>query len=251
MNNSPLYLSVILQTGALSLAIVFDSYYFLIALAVFIVSDIMIYLVTPKETPHFTVFLISYPTLSFLLVTLCVLLFVEHAFVRMSLIVIHALLQAHYLFHLSRFLSGVDELSRVLAHRSSSVLLLAQYYFFAASLFALHYYLDAPFWITFPLFFTVTALNISHAFWSQRIQFNAFSGVLLVTLVMACELFLVIRWLPDAYEVQAFLLTAGYYILMLLIKTEGRESLSSRRLYGTITFVVFLVLLLLYTTEWR
>jgi hypothetical protein len=245
-----IFLIPLLQAALLWFGIFFDMYFFYFIVGAFLMSDVLLYLFIPKKMEKIKVFVISFPPLALLLAVGATLFFLEGNTSRLSVIVIHTVLQLLYGARMVRYIykEGYPE---VFFTETVSTILLASYFFFSFSFYAIIYFLEIPIWYLLGPFLLLTFLFFVLHIWMRGYAIRDHILALAAYSVLIMEALLVIRWLPSFYHVNAMLITALYFTIVSIGCGSLKKEVSRVQKILTVILVSVVVVLVMVTTQWR
>ncbi len=163
------------------------------------------------------------------LVTVFLLLFVEHVF---NFIHLPSKYQPFTLEYLSQLLHVLSV-------------------FFLATLgFGLRLFLHAPLWLLCLAFFLVLTFIMYGTLFASKVDALKARPYALATALLITELFAVISFLPTGFYTNAAFLALGVYVLLGLSRADALHKLSREVLRRYLTIFVFLGAVIALTSQW-
>lgn len=123
-------------------------------------------------------------------------------------------------------------------------------YFLFAGCFGGLMLLQLNIWIVLPALIVPAAFSAYHFFWINKISFEKSRLAVLVVVLALAELFYAVSCLPTSYFVNAFILTASYYLMLGTGRLYFMNALTRKKLaaYFLVAGIAFVAVLL--TAQW-
>ena len=163
------------------------------------------------------------------LVTLLLLLFVEHVFSFIHLPVKYQPFTLEYL---------------------SQVLHVLTVFFLATLGFGMRLFLQAPLWLLSLAFFLVLSFIMFGTLWAGKVDPVKARPYALAAAVLITELFAAISFLPTGFYTNAAFLALAVYVLLGLSRADALHKLSQEVLRRYLTLFVILTAIIALTSQW-
>ncbi|MDO8489819.1 MAG: hypothetical protein Q7S47_00210 [bacterium] len=241
----------LLQAVCILFGMQFEQWYALSAIAAFIITDIFLAFFFVPETKKMHVFTYSYLPLVGVLGTFGLVFLVESDFVKSATIITSAFVQFLYFLNLYYALFRPKwHQQRALFH-AVRVMAYAVVYCMSAIVYGFSYYLNTPYWQTFPPFFIVMMLLVCQILLLNDKKIKKHIFFLGAFAAVISEVFFVISTLPSTYYVSAALFTALIMAGLQLAASSLRKEQTHMETVSTVLITACVVVLIVVTASWR
>lgn len=241
----------LLNTGFLSAALYFESYFFHFVILGLIVSDVLLSVWVSDHTGVKKLVKIAALPLFGYLITAGALFFSNTLVLSISLIATLCCINIWYFFNQCR--SKETEAPAATGMAYSLYIFYSIHFFFSLSVlfFALLYFLDVPFWHIIIVFLLFSFIPLWYLFNSLYIDRAAQMLIGSVTAVLLTEILYAISWLPLTYVASAGVSSVLFIYFVDTLVCSIRNEFPRKRMIFTLVMCVCMIALLSFFVRWR
>ncbi|MEK7102846.1 MAG: hypothetical protein AAB870_00695 [Patescibacteria group bacterium] len=238
-------------TAAMFFVLQYPSWYFQAVIASFIMQDVMLFFIFPRQERKWDVISITFPIVFHMLLAWAVLFYVEDVHFLYAVAIAHCLLQYIFLGNVYYFLYKFDRYQKRALPHITSYIGIVNVFYATLLVYALSFYQDIPIWYSVGPLLVFLGLTIMQNMWIHDISLRQRWYYIAVVLIVMTQLVFVTQILPSVYFVNALWLVLCYYTAVHMGIAALQKELTRKELTRNGVIIAIVVVLVLITTRWR
>jgi len=198
-----------------------------------------------KNFLHFLILPFCFSVSGFLFLIFLVNLTLYHVLVVLIALILYFLVKQYYLYFYFPLKYQPYSLESL-----SVYIIMAAIFFLFSSLFAARILLRFDLILLLLIMVVMLSLIVYYFYWINKISFNRSKIFIIITALIAAELFVAISYLPTSYYVNAFMITISLYLVLNLGKLFLLDLLNKRRIINHIVVATIALLAVILTARW-
>lgn len=238
-------------TAAMVFVLQYPSFYFHGVIASFVLQDIMLFFLFPRQERKWDVVSITFPIVFHVLLAWAVLLYIEDVHLLYAVAIAQCVLQYIFLGNVYYFLYKFDRYQKRALPHITSYIGIVNVFYAALLVYALSFYQDIPIWYSVGPLLLFLLLTIIQNLWIHDLSLRERWYYVAVVLIVMAQIVFVTQMLPSVYFVNAITLVITYYAAVHLGISVLQKELTRKEIIRNGVVIAIVVVLVLLTTRWR
>ncbi len=238
-------------TASMIFVLQYPSFYFQAVVASFVLQDIMLFFLFPRQERKWDVVSITFPIVFHMLLAWAVLFYVEDIHFLYTVAIAQCILQYIFLGNVYYFLYKFDRYQKRALPHITSYTGIVNVFYATVLVYALSFYQDIPIWYSIGPLLLFLFLTIIQNMWIHDVSLRRRWYYVVVALTVMTQLIFATQILPSVYFVNALWLVLCYYMTVHLGIAALQKELTRKEMIRNGVIIAVVVLLVLITTRWR